>query len=109
MKIQLDTTAKTIKVEESVNLGEFIEALKKLLPKDKWMQFKLEANTTILNWGNPIIIQPYNYYPWGQPWIAYGTGTTNSADITTFCGGNTATMKEPEAYTLTGGVFNIEI
>lgn len=33
MKIQLDTKSKTIKLEESVNLGELQELLEKFLPE----------------------------------------------------------------------------
>jgi hypothetical protein len=32
MKLQLDTTNKTIKIEELVNLGELTEMLEKILP-----------------------------------------------------------------------------
>jgi hypothetical protein len=47
MKIQLDTTAKIIRVEEKVNLGELTETLEKLLPGGLWKQFSLETNVTI--------------------------------------------------------------
>lgn len=43
MKIQLDTTNKTIKVEESVKLQELTDALEKLLPNGEWKEFKLET------------------------------------------------------------------
>jgi hypothetical protein len=76
MKLQLDTTNKTIKVEEKVNLAEFTDTLEKLLPNGKWREFELECNTTI-NWNSPIIVEPYRPYnpyrpciPW-QPWITY--------------------------------------
>ena len=71
MKIQLDTTAKTIKVEESVNLGELTTALEKLLPEGLWKEFKLET-ATVINWGSyqPIIIRDYtNPYPWWKTCI----------------------------------------
>ena len=83
MKLQLDTTLKIIKAEESVNLGELIETLERLLPCGLWKEFRLETNVTI-NWINPItitpFIQPYyppvNPYPWWNP-ITYGTSTLN--------------------------------
>jgi len=66
MKIVLDTTNKTIKIEESVNLGELIDALDRLLPGE-WKTFKLETNTQIA-WQNPIIVKEYPYYPYTWPW-----------------------------------------
>ena len=56
MKIQIDTTLKTIKLETSENLGEFFKALELMLPNDLWKEFKLETNT-IINWNTPIIWQ----------------------------------------------------
>lgn len=76
MKIQLDTTNKIVKIEESVNLNELFELLNKILP-EVWKEFKLEVNTTI-TWGNPIIIEKYPIYPsypwWQQPTVSYTTG-----------------------------------
>ena len=98
MKIQLDTTAKQIKIEETVNLGELTEALERLLPNGVWKEFKLETHTSI-NWTNPIVIEPYrpynpNPYPWWQqPWITYGTST----DI------------EAKNYSLNSGTYNVEM
>ena len=93
MKLQLDTTSKLIKVEETVNLGEFIEALERLLPNGKWKEFKLETQT-VINWSNSIVIEPYRPYTlpwWQQPWITYGPNKTQ-AD-----------------YSLNSGVYNVEM
>lgn len=69
MRLILDTTAKTIKIDSSVNLGELVEALKKLLPEDEWLTFRLETNTHIV-WKDPIIIRDYPSYPYypNYPW-----------------------------------------
>lgn len=93
MKIQLDTTTKTIKVEESVNLNDFFEAIKRILPDGEWKEFKLETQT-VINWGSPIVInQPYRqYYPWYSPEPYYTCGTN-------FITNN---------HTLTSGIYNIE-
>lgn len=104
MKIQLDTTAKVIKVEETVNIGELISALEKLLPKGEWKDFKLETHTTI-EWSTPVVIPyrpvvqpcvPQPLYPidpwWRQPYIT--------------CSSNSTT--EPSQYSLKSGVYNIE-
>lgn len=71
MRIQLDTTNKTVKVEKNVMLSELIDTLKKLLPDGEWKNFELETSTTI-NWERPIIVNPYRYVP-SYPWY---NGTT---------------------------------
>lgn len=73
MKIQLDTDQKTIRIEESVNLGELVKTLENLLPNELWKEFKLDV-TVLNNWINPIpwIIEPYRpVSPITQPWITY--------------------------------------
>lgn len=108
MKIQLDTTNKTIKVEESVNLQELTDALEKLLPNGEWKQFKLETNTIITNWGAPIVIRERSWpYWWNSPW--YSTGNT-------FISTNGSDLQHQQYYTsnngdnpgLNQGVYNIE-
>ena len=86
MKIQLDTSNKTITVEEKVNLGELFDILSKLLPDDSWKQFDI-VPMFIYNWSNPIVIQPY--LPYTYPWITYAD--SSSATLTT------------------DGIYNIEI
>ncbi len=75
MKIQIDTNAKVIKIEDNnINLGELVKYLEKLLPKNHafghWKEFSLETNTNIVNWNYPIVIDrwtpdpfPLNPYP----------------------------------------------
>ncbi len=93
MKLQLDTTNKTVKVEGSVNLEALYETLQKLLPQGEWKQFSLEANTTI-TWVNPITVPVYPYYPqnpypwWNTPYY------TTSGEM---------------HYTLTNGTYDIEV
>lgn len=99
MKLQLDTIAKTIKIEEKVNLGELFNKLEELLPDLKWREFELEMGS-ITNWVNPWVIPVYpdRYYPsYPLPWITY------VGDV----GGDTAI----EAFTITtvGGVYNIDV
>jgi hypothetical protein len=75
MKLVLDTVQKTIKIEESVNLGELIETLEIMLPMGVWKEFTLETNTQIV-WKSPIIFKeyirtsplyPYPTFPWYNP------------------------------------------
>jgi hypothetical protein len=106
MKLQLDTTTKTIRLDEQVNLDELFRILKKLLPNDEWKGFKLEVNTQIV-WSNPIIINPYipiNPYPWYNPIYVTTNGTiydnTNPLPVD---------VQYYNGYQLSEGVFNIDI
>lgn len=82
MKLQLDTTNKTIKLESNVKISALLETLKKLFPNNEWKEFSLETNVTINNWNTPIVIQkeiPWRQYPW-----YYGENKIN----TIMCKGN---------------------
>lgn len=92
MKLQINTTEKTIKVEEKVNLKELLDNVKKLFPNNEWKEYTLETNT-VINWtSNPIIIRDYTYphYPWTtQPYYYDGTISNemfyvNGSDTTTY-------------------------
>lgn len=94
MKIQLDTTAKIIKVEESVTFGELTEFLEKLLPNGLWKEFKLETNT-IINWSSPTIIREYP--PHRQLWRDW--------PCTPYCSDTTDNNRK----VLMDGVYNVEL
>ena len=104
MKLQLDTTMKTIKVEGMVNLKELMETLERLLPGGLWKEFSLESNTTII-WTNPTVIYPrypvWPYYPWWTP--TYQLGDTWISD------GSMGLQSEGKTYTLAEGVYNVEV
>lgn len=55
MKLQIDTVAKTIKLEQSAKISDFISAVKKLFPND-WKDYSIEAVQTIYNWYEPIYV-----------------------------------------------------
>lgn len=80
MKLKIDTSGKTIQVEEKVNLNELYGFLKKIFPNNEWKEFSIEAVPAIINWYNPIHI-PFTYtIPCGsptvtEPWIVCGTTT----------------------------------
>lgn len=78
MKLQFDTTAKTIKIGEPVNIGELIEKLQMLLPNGQWKEYKLEVSV-INSWTSPIIIETPIVYPnrpfWEYPLITYQSDT----------------------------------
>lgn len=80
MKLQIDTINKVIKIEEKVNIGEFIEKLQSLLP-DNWREFTLECTHIYFN-STPIVIDRYHtsetpMHPNTYPWITYCTNTGN--------------------------------
>ena len=92
MKLQIDTTAKTITLEASVKMDEFISALKKLFPDNEWKEFQLLTNT-VISWGSPIIIKEYPHWeplrpisPYTAPyqpypWITYQSGTPANGEL----------------------------
>lgn len=59
MKIQIDTVAKTIKLDQSAKLTELFKIVQKFLPNGEWKEYSIEANTVIYNWGYPIYQEPY--------------------------------------------------
>lgn len=98
MKIQLDTTSKTIKIEENVLLSKLIDTLNGLLPNKEWKKYTLETNTVIEHWHSPTIIreiarEPY-VYPWWRP-------TYYAANMSKTIGNND--------YSLKSGIFNVEL
>lgn len=102
MKIQIDTSTKTIKVQENTNFKKLYEMLK-ALPKEvfgKWDEYSIEANTQII-WG---------YYPWYN-W--YGSGTITIQDSTGVIGttnNNTfAVTNVSNTVSSTPTVFNFEL
>lgn len=83
MKIQLDTTNKTITLSDPVNLGELITLLsKKMFPNGEWKEFEVvfEATPVVIN--TPPIYIPWNPYQpigwWEQPYV---TCESNGTDM----------------------------
>jgi hypothetical protein len=92
MKLQLNTTDKTVTLEEAVKVGDLTDILEKLLPGE-WKTYTIKTNTTF-NWGNPIIIREYPQYPsypywWTSP--IYSNGETSIS------------------YTASDGIFNLQL
>lgn len=104
MKIQLDTTNKVIKLESSINLGELVKNLEKLLPKGEWKDFSLETNTVINNWSNPIIIRDRDWFPTPhKPWDWY----YKTGDVFSYKSDSGISMNTKNE--LKSGLFNIEL
>ena len=81
MKIQIDTEQKAIRLESNENLGEFIAKVKLLFPEGEWKSYTLETNVSFM-WSNPITWEPYQTYPWYNPY-PYTTLTTGGTDAVT--------------------------
>lgn len=74
MKIQLDFNNKAIRVEENVNLNEFIKIIKSLLPD--WKEWDLQTNNSIewYPYAIPYYINPQQSY-FSNPIITCDTST----------------------------------
>ncbi len=69
MKIQIDTTSKIIRIEETVLIGDFFELLDQLFPNLTWKEYSLQSQV-ITDWHNPIIVKDYppvRPFPWTVP------------------------------------------
>ena len=95
MKIQLDTTNKTIKLEDRVEFSELIKTLNKLLPKGEWKKFTLETHTVINNWASPVVFPLYPIYKSPPREIPWYTATWDGVDKNDRC-------------QLKAGTYNIE-
>jgi hypothetical protein len=95
MKLQLDTTAKTVKIESDIKVSLLIKTLKSLLPND-WRDFTLQTHTTITRWTSPTIIREYPAWP-HYPWYC----NTNTTDIVDSSGKYNCELKS--------GIYNVEI
>jgi hypothetical protein len=82
MKIGLDFDNKIITLETAENIGQFIKAIKKLLPNGEWKNYKLVTNTTI-NYSYPIYYD-YNWCNYDNWKIIYDSGSmcfTNNDNV----------------------------
>ena len=98
MNLQLDTTNKTVKVEENVKVIDLINLLKKMLPND-WEHFTLQTHTEITYWRDPIIIKEPYYEPYKYPW--YVNGSIDKQYML-------EATKTTAEYSLKPGLYNVE-
>jgi len=105
MKIQLDYDNKIITLEDNVNLGEFFDKIKDILPE--WKKWKLNSQP-IAHWQNPIFIDRYPVPIYPSP-----RRTPYWYDaINVQCGGTTtsnANFKPPAGMNNMTGVYNLEL
>ena len=88
MKLQIDTKAKTVKIDELTNIKELIKVLKKMLPD--WGEYSIMSDST------------WTYYPM-YPY--YPTYDYNKWIVT--CGTNTG--DEFNQPIITDTVYNVEV
>ena len=81
MKLQIDTKAKTIKVEEAVTIAELVFELELLIPKEDWPSYTIEMNTVVVH-ESPLTTpqspyvwpsSPTTVPPWWPPYITCNT------------------------------------
>jgi len=103
MKLQIDTSKKTIKLEESVKLDSLIKTLKQLFPNNEWKQFTLETNTVINNWNRPVVIELIKTYPTypRYPWYDWSSGGHSGYS-------SSSTMPKTDKPMLLSGQYNVE-
>lgn len=114
MKIQIDTSAKTIKLESCEKLSALFDFLTKFFPDGEWEDYELQTNTQIVNWRNPIIVQhppywvnPYRYYT-GD--VICATETNCAAGVTgDACSSTTHAPAEFLTLTNSAAVLNFEL
>ena len=110
MKIQIDTTSKTVKFEDKVKLTELLDVVKGLFPNNEWKEYSVEV-THITNWSSPIYIDNWRKtYPWIQPY--YGTTTGDFTYATTPMKNGTDVefkIDSTTTNTFSSGTYNIEI
>jgi hypothetical protein len=84
MKLQLDTTNKTILIDQEVTFGDLLDTLEEILPNGRWAEYKLIPNQT-LHWTTYQMytpnIQPLTNPVPDYPWIVTANAQDNSYDV----------------------------
>ena len=106
MKIQIDTNAKTIKVEGRVKLADLFDQLQKFFPNGEWEEYEIETDTAIYS------TSPYQH---NYPYFVSRTALSGTSNITT---SSTAIIDDSFSGTITNcgtstvvydsAIFNIE-
>jgi hypothetical protein len=91
MRLQIDTTNKTVRIDYQpifgVTMGDFIEELMGLLPND-WQEYKLIQSEETINWPSPNPLypqttpQPQQTNPFGDPYNPQIWYSTDSDVVT---------------------------
>lgn len=71
MRIYIDTESKEISIEDNINLGEFLDEIKNLIPNEDWREYTLIKS----NSENIIVVQEYPYNPYSPYFDNYWEAT----------------------------------
>jgi len=125
MILKLDTVAKTIQIDGTVNAYELLKALKVMLPEGLWKEFNIFQKPTEYIY-NPVY-PSYPVYPYTSPYIwnpnspvvtlpwLYTGGTCNGMTANYIVGadnaiaGNTSSLAAFNGVTLRDGVYEVLI
>ena len=80
MKLQIDTNAKTIKVEGLVNFNDLIKTVQNLLPLE-WQNYSIESGSVIYWPSYPVIIYDPIYPQPLMPYYGTTCGTTYNVEV----------------------------
>jgi len=101
MKLQINTTDKTIKIDSDVLLSVLFDTLEKLFPDEVWEEFTLKTSSTIVGWINLLAV------PWTRPYWPVESSRRWWEDRPWYEVTDGGSSDEPEI-TLTAGTFNVE-
>jgi hypothetical protein len=74
MRLQVDTTYKTITVLDDVSMRDLIKALAQMFPEESWMDYKLlRPQNQPGNWQGGWLTFPGDTT--NPPWTVYGSGS----------------------------------
>lgn len=109
MKLQIDTEAKTIKLEGNVNTEKLFRFLKGTFPKT-WGDFEICPevinNTT---WINPIYVPYTPIHHWRPYWAYFPNNTVNVLTSTTGLGAHTASSDNHNSINYSVSAGNVEL
>ena len=112
MKLKIDFDNKIIEVEGSVNLGEFFDKLRKMLPN--WFEFSLKNETKIEYYTYPVITYPT--YPNTTPYygsdpnvILCSTESRESISVDNFTVMSKKAEEFSSGFSYTSGTIIVEV
>jgi len=106
MKLQIDTEAKTIIIEETVEVRKLLSFLEVMLPDAK--DYVLIPNV-INAWNTPIIIKDYRPW-WESPWWVQPLITyTNDTDRFRYFNNSNDTIGDDIKVQSFNGTYNVQL
>jgi hypothetical protein len=78
MRLQVDTKAKAITVEDNVNLFELVTWMKQVFPKGLWKKFTVRSNTTFYWNTHPVYTYTNHVGKWDLDNVMCTTEANNT-------------------------------